>query len=44
MLRRALLSTVAAALVLAAGTAQFGIIRSTRIGGREIQLAMKFLF
>jgi hypothetical protein len=29
---------------LAAGTAQFGIIRSTRIGGREIQLAMKFLF
>jgi hypothetical protein len=29
---------------LAAGTAQFGVIRSTRIGGREIQLAMKFLF
>lgn len=29
---------------LAAGTAQFGLIRSTRIGGREIQLAMKLLF
>jgi hypothetical protein len=29
---------------MAAGTAQFGVIRSTRIGGREIQLALKFLF
>ena len=29
---------------LAAGTAQFGIIRSTRVGGREIQLALKVLF
>jgi hypothetical protein len=29
---------------LGAGTAQFGVIRSTRIGGREIQLALKFLF
>ncbi len=27
-----------------AGTAQFGLIRSTRINGREIQLAMKFIF
>lgn len=27
-----------------AGTAQFGLIRSTRINGREIQLALKFLF
>lgn len=27
-----------------AGTAQFGLIRSTRINGREIQLAMKLLF
>ena len=29
---------------LNAGTAQFGLIRSTRINGREIQLAVKFLF
>ena len=29
---------------LAAGTAQFGLIRSTRIGGREIQLALKVMF
>ncbi len=29
---------------MAAGTAQFGVIRSTRINGREIQLALKFLF
>lgn len=29
---------------MAAGTAQFGLIRSTRIGGREIQLALKLLF
>ncbi len=29
---------------LAAGTPQFGLIRSTRINGREIQLALKFLF
>ncbi len=29
---------------LAAGTAQFGVIRSTRINGREIQLALKLLF
>jgi hypothetical protein len=29
---------------LAAGTAQFGTIRSTRVGGREIQLALKVLF
>jgi hypothetical protein len=29
---------------LGAGTAQFGVIRSTRINGREIQLALKFLF
>jgi hypothetical protein len=29
---------------LAAGTAQFGIIRSTRINGREIQLALKLMF
>lgn len=29
---------------LGAGTAQFGVIRSTRIGGREIQLALKLLF
>jgi hypothetical protein len=30
--------------VLAAGTAQFGVIRGTRIGGREIQMALKLLF
>jgi hypothetical protein len=29
---------------MAANTAQFGVIRSTRINGREIQLALKFLF
>ncbi len=29
---------------LGAGTQQFGVIRSTRVGGREIQLALKFLF
>jgi len=29
---------------LGAGTAQFGVIRSTRINGREIQLALKFIF
>jgi hypothetical protein len=29
---------------MSAGTAQFGVIRSTRINGREIQLALKFLF
>lgn len=29
---------------LTSGTAQFGVIRSTRINGREIQLALKFLF
>ena len=29
---------------LTAGTAQFGLIRSTRVNGREIQLALKFLF
>ena len=29
---------------LAAGTAQFGTIRGTRVGGREIQLALKVLF
>jgi hypothetical protein len=29
---------------LAAGTPQFGTIRSTRVGGREIQLALKVLF
>jgi Carboxypeptidase regulatory-like domain/TonB-dependent Receptor Plug Domain len=29
---------------LGTGTAQFGVIRSTRINGREIQLALKFLF
>jgi hypothetical protein len=29
---------------LAAGTLQFGTIRSTRVGGREIQLALKVLF
>jgi hypothetical protein len=29
---------------LSAGTAQFGVIRGTRINGREIQLALKFLF
>ena len=29
---------------LAAGTAQFGVIRGTRINGREIQLALKILF
>ena len=29
---------------LAAGTVQFGTIRSTRVGGREIQLALKVLF
>jgi hypothetical protein len=28
---------------LAAGTAQFDLIRSTRVGGREIQLAMKVI-
>lgn len=26
------------------GTAQFGLIRSTRVNGREIQLALKFIF
>jgi hypothetical protein len=29
---------------MTAGTAQFGLIRTTRVNGREIQLAMKFLF
>jgi hypothetical protein len=29
---------------MSAGTAQFGVIRGTRIRGREIQLALKFLF
>ncbi len=29
---------------LNAGTAQFGLIRSTRINGRELQLALKILF
>lgn len=29
---------------MSAGTAQFGVIRATRINGREIQLALKFLF
>lgn len=29
---------------LGVGTAQLGVIRSTRINGREIQLALKFLF
>jgi hypothetical protein len=29
---------------MSAGTAQFGVIRGTRINGREIQLALKFLF
>jgi hypothetical protein len=29
---------------MAANTAQFGVIRGTRINGREIQLALKFLF
>lgn len=29
---------------LTAGTAQFGVIRGTRINGREIQLALKILF
>jgi hypothetical protein len=29
---------------LSAGTAQFGVIRSTRINGREIQMALKILF
>jgi carboxypeptidase family protein/TonB-dependent receptor-like protein len=29
---------------MTAGTAQFGLIRSTRVNGREIQLALKFLF
>jgi hypothetical protein len=27
-----------------AGTAQFGVIRSTRVGGRQLQLALKLLF
>jgi hypothetical protein len=29
---------------MAAGTPQFGTIRSTRVGGREIQLALKVVF
>jgi hypothetical protein len=29
---------------MSANTAQFGVIRGTRINGREIQLALKFLF
>jgi len=29
---------------LTSGTAQFGVIRATRVNGREIQLALKFLF
>ncbi len=29
---------------MSAGTAQFGVIRTTRINGREIQLALKLLF
>jgi len=29
---------------MTAGTAQFGLIRSTRVNGREVQLALKFLF
>ncbi len=27
-----------------AGTPQFGVIRSTRVGGRQIQLALKLIF
>ena len=29
---------------MAANTAQFGVIRATRINGREIQLVLKFIF
>jgi len=29
---------------LSTGTRQFGVIRSTRVGGREVQLALKLLF
>lgn len=29
---------------LSAGTSQFGVIRSTRVGGREIQMALKLMF